>query len=275
VDGKPEHPESGEERCIGLDSKGIPYITYFAQKFYDKQQIRIASIIPPKPDSDDDGDVDWSDLKAMVDDWLWSGHPGDSPGDTSCDGMVRFDDFALLAGRWLEGFYAQAHDPSPVGWKPGSLATWHEVYVGSNFNDVNDAADPNTPPGQGRQDANTYDSPGLLDLGKTYHWRIDEVGSETWKGDVWNFTVKDQLVLDNMENYNGNTLYDTWKDGWDNGTCAAIWLGSVLRVPPDPVHGGLQSMAYMYDNVASEPYYSEAFRTLSEPRDWRQLRQRD
>ena len=41
VDGKPEHPESGEERCIGLDSKGIPYITYFAQKFYDKQQIRI------------------------------------------------------------------------------------------------------------------------------------------------------------------------------------------------------------------------------------------
>jgi hypothetical protein len=30
-------------------------------------------------------------------------------------------------------------------------------------------------------------------------------------------------------------------------------------------------MAYMYDNVASEPYYSEAFRTLSEPRDWADL----
>jgi hypothetical protein len=104
VDGKPEHPESGEERCIGLDSKGIPYITYFAQRYYDKQQIRIASIVRPEPDSDDDGDVDWSDLKAVVDDWLWSGHPGGSPGDIVCDGVVKLDDLAAFAAQWYEGY---------------------------------------------------------------------------------------------------------------------------------------------------------------------------
>ncbi|MHC4752651.1 MAG: hypothetical protein ACYTFW_22615, partial [Planctomycetota bacterium] len=99
-----DSPEVGEERCIGLDSKGIPYITYFAQRFYDKQQIRIASIIPPKPDSDDDGDVDFSDLKAVVDDWLWSGHPAGSPGDISCDGGVDLDDFARFAAPWRQAY---------------------------------------------------------------------------------------------------------------------------------------------------------------------------
>jgi len=167
VDGKPEHPESGEERCIGLDSKGIPYITYFAQKFYDKQQIRIASIIPPKPDSDDDGDVDWSDLKAVVNDWLWSGHPGDSPGDIICDGVVKLDDFAAFAAPWLEGYRFQAYNPSPadfaedvdpnvvLSWTPADVAVWHDVYFGTDFDDVNNATDPYTSPGRGRQDTKT------------------------------------------------------------------------------------------------------------------------
>jgi hypothetical protein len=41
-----DDPEVGEERCIALDSKGIPHITYWAQKFYDENQLRYATIVP-------------------------------------------------------------------------------------------------------------------------------------------------------------------------------------------------------------------------------------
>ena len=50
-----------------------------------------------------DGDVDWLDLDAVVDDWLWSGHPAGSRGDISCDGVVNLDDFARFAAQWPEG----------------------------------------------------------------------------------------------------------------------------------------------------------------------------
>ena len=45
--------------------------------------------------------------------------------------------------------------------------------------------------GQG-QDANTFD-PGLLELGRTYYWRVDEVNAvdrTIAKGNVWSFTVE-------------------------------------------------------------------------------------
>ena len=96
-------PEAGEERCLALDSKGVPHLSYWAQKFYDENQLRHATIICPRADSDDDNDIDGTDLKVQVDNWLWSGHPGDNAGDISCDGTVQFVDFALLAARWLEG----------------------------------------------------------------------------------------------------------------------------------------------------------------------------
>jgi len=97
-------PEAGEERCLALDSKGVAHLSYWAQKFYDENQLRHATIICPTADTDDDGEVGWTDLKVQHDNWLWLGHPGDNPGDISCDGAVEFMDFALLAGRWLEGY---------------------------------------------------------------------------------------------------------------------------------------------------------------------------
>jgi hypothetical protein len=44
------------------------------------------------------------------------------------------------------------------------------------------------------QDANTYDPAGVLELGRTYCWRIDEVNAApdftVFKGQVWSFTVE-------------------------------------------------------------------------------------
>ena len=47
--------------------------------------------------------------------------------------------------------------------------------------------------GQG-QDDGTYDPAGLLDFGKTYYWRVDEVNQTPdgtiFEGAVWSFTAE-------------------------------------------------------------------------------------
>ena len=79
---------------------------------------------------------------------------------------------------------AEFIDPNvTLSWEPGYRAKLHTVYFGDNFDEVNNAS-------AGRpQGTETY-TPGLLELGKTYYWRVDEFdGRDTHKGDVWSFTV--------------------------------------------------------------------------------------
>jgi hypothetical protein len=118
---------------------------------------------------------------------------------------VRVYDRALSAEEilelYLEGWGEKAFDPNPADqatnvdpntiliWSPGKDALSHDVYFGTDYNDVNDAniADPNVY--MGNQDSNSWDPCGL-ELETTYYWRIDEVGpSDTYKGDVWSFTT--------------------------------------------------------------------------------------
>ena len=78
-----------------------------------------------------------------------------------------------------------------LSWTPGFFANKHNVYFGTDFNDVNDGiADVLVSEGQS---ASTYD-PGRLIFGTTYYWRIDEVNSPpdrtVHKGLVWSFTVE-------------------------------------------------------------------------------------
>jgi hypothetical protein len=81
-----------------------------------------------------------------------------------------------------------------LSWSPGISAVWHDVYLGTDFNDVNDAGDPNVLPGRGRQDSNSY-YVSELEAGQTYYWRIDEVnGLPPYKGRVWSFMVLDGYI---------------------------------------------------------------------------------
>ncbi len=81
-----------------------------------------------------------------------------------------------------------------LSWTPGENADKHDIYFGTDYDDVNNAANPNEPPGRGRQDSNSYDVCDL-ELGKTYYWRIDEVNGPTmWKGNVWRFTAVDGYI---------------------------------------------------------------------------------
>jgi len=86
-----------------------------------------------------------------------------------------------------------------MSWKPGGYAVSHDVYMGDNFDDVNDGTGDTF---RVRQPLNSlyfvagfvgYAYPDGLVPGTTYYWRIDEVNdvdpNSPWKGDVWSFTV--------------------------------------------------------------------------------------
>jgi len=74
-------------------------------------------------------------------------------------------------------------------WESGQFAVTHNVYVGTSFEDVNNAT---TGVSMGQTDS-AYDA-GVLAFGQTYYWRVDEVNSAPdntiFKGDVWSFTVE-------------------------------------------------------------------------------------
>ena len=73
-----------------------------------------------------------------------------------------------------------------LSWAAGFGTILHNVYLGDNFADV-DAGTGDT--SKGTVAATTF-TPGTLDSGETYYWRIDEDdGTDTHKGDVWSFTV--------------------------------------------------------------------------------------
>ena len=98
----------------------------------------------------------------------------------------------------------------------------HDVYFGTDFNDVN-AADRNNPLDvllNQAQDANSCNLTGLLDLNQTYYWRIDEVNTllnpSIFKGDVWSFSTLDYLIVDDFESYKNsspNKVNQKWIDG--------------------------------------------------------------
>ena len=110
------------------------------------------------------------------------------------EGPVVIDGAYL--SQWIRPCDLMAGEPNPadnaehvaldatLSWLPRENAASHDVYFGTNFNDVNDGLGGTF---KGNQEANSYD-PGALELDVTYYWRIDEVnGLDIWKGYVWSF----------------------------------------------------------------------------------------
>ncbi|GAJ11910.1 unnamed protein product, partial [marine sediment metagenome] len=161
---------------------------------------------------------------------------------------VRIYDRALSAEEILELYWQgqgeKAFNPEPAdgvkGVDPNTALIWtagyqglsHDVYLGTDYNDVNDA---NTFSDEymGNFDVNSYDPCGL-DFAATYYWRIDEKNAlDTAKGDLWNFTTIAADIDPNLmgwwefEQGTGGTAYDSSGKGND-GT---------LGGPPDWVPG--------------------------------------
>jgi hypothetical protein len=84
-----------------------------------------------------------------------------------------------------------------LSWRPGDYAVSHDVYMGNNFDDVNDGTGDtfrgNYPDTFYIAGFFGYAFPDGLVPGTTYYWRIDEVNetdpNSPWKGDVWSFSI--------------------------------------------------------------------------------------
>jgi len=150
-------------------------------------------------------------------------------------------------------------DWTPAGpalsWTPGRYAAKHDVYFGTDKDDVNDANDPNTLPGRGRQDANNCAFPTPIPvLGQTYYWRIDEVNDacapNIWKGIVWQFTMAGYEEVESFNSYA------------DDAALQAVWTlaGSTISLEDTIVQSG-KSMKYEYTSSSA----TEADANTTEP----------
>ncbi len=169
-------------------------------------------------------------------------------------GYIEYENFCF--GRDL---IAKAYSPRPIdgsgldlmrpvlSWAPGDFAVTHNVYFGSDFNDVNNAT-PASPQYRGPANVQGPDASGrfsynagqyeILTIGNTYYWRVDEVNAthpdSPWKGNTWAFTVLDYTIIDDFEKYVSTgfpsapgTLRKTWIDGY--------W--SLTKIVPTPPAG--------------------------------------
>jgi hypothetical protein len=156
------------------------------------------------------GTLNPSDLGETTDNWL-----GRSPyGDATFNGAI--DDFyiysrvllpeeikLLMEGGGLDRGLASEPYPEDgqtdvlrdvtLSWKPGKTADKHNVYVGTSFDDVNNADISSTLLVGPGLDVAMLDL-GRLEFGRTWFWRVDEVNappdSTVIKGDVWSFMVE-------------------------------------------------------------------------------------
>ncbi|HUT28853.1 MAG TPA: S8 family serine peptidase [Sedimentisphaerales bacterium] len=159
---------------------------------------------------------------------------------------VRVYDRALAAEEvwqlYQDGLAPKAFRPNPadgatevnphivLGWSPGGYALSHDVYFGTDYNDVNDANTTDLEAFVGNRDSNSWDPCGL-EYGSTYYWRVDEQSaSGTAEGDVWSFTTwgEPNLYLVGWWQFDegdGNTAYDSAGDNDGN------LVGDPCRVP--------------------------------------------
>ncbi len=197
----------------------------------------------------------------------------------------------LIAGGYLASESFWAYGPRPaVGagdvaqtpelrWTAGVKAKQHEVYFGEDAEAVANATPATADIYRGQQalDETTF-SPGELEWGKTYYWRVDEINSaETgspWKGAVWSFTTANFLVVDDMEAYTdeeGSRIYEAWLDGYVDQSSGSIvgYMDAINGTFGETtiVHGGKQSMPLEYDN-SKAPYYSEAEQEFAPVQNW-------
>jgi hypothetical protein len=112
------------------------------------------------------------------------------------------------------GYVASACNPSvPDGskfenpwanltWTPGALATYHNVYFGASFADVNAAA-PSVFVGQVTGNSQMvgvtgFPAPEGFLPGQTYYWRVDAINESNpaspWRGQVWSFWVPERAA---------------------------------------------------------------------------------
>ncbi len=151
-----------------------------------------------------------------------------------------------------------------LNWRPGREAGSHSVYFGT---------DPNAWGAAQKVTDHSFD-PGALNFGTKYYWKVDEVNTVTYPGDLWSFTTQEYRAIDDFESYTdkaGEEVFTAWVDGVTDGRSNSV-VGLTTSVngtfcDTAIFHGGKQSMPLAYDNTKA-PNVSESERTFSPPQDW-------
>ena len=105
-----------------------------------------------------------------------------------------------------------------LNWRPGREAGSHKVFFGTDQAAVAD----------GTAAAKTVTdhsfTPGSLNFGTTYYWKVDEVNAVTYPGEVWSFTTQEYAVVEDFESYNDddNRIFDAWVDGLTDSKSGSI-----------------------------------------------------
>jgi hypothetical protein len=160
-----------------------------------------------------------------------------------------------------------------LSWSAGENAAKHDVYFGKDLAAVK-GANASSPEYQGRQTGTSFSLAGLAEFGGgSYAWRIDEVEADDTtihRGNVWTFTVPAYLIVDEFESYTdaeGSRIYETWIDGWTNGTGSVAGNTTAPFAEQTIVHGGKQALPMDFNNTKT-PFYSEVECTFSPLKNW-------
>jgi len=154
-----------------------------------------------------------------------------------------------------------------LSWKAGDFAVSHDVYLGENFDDVNDATR-DSDVFRGNQSLGFeflivgftgYPYPDGLVNGTTYYWRIDEVNdadpNSPWKGDVWSFTVPPKTAYnpvpsDNAKFIDVDGIILSWTAGHDS-KLHTVFIGDDYDTVANAT-GGMQQVGTNYTTESLE-----------------------
>lgn len=152
-----------------------------------------------------------------------------------------------------------------LSWSQGLYAFNHDVYFGTNFNDVKDATTVSDPGSvyKGRQPQLAYPTSGSMTLAydTTYYWRIDEVNQTTqvpYPGKVWYFTTTAGKAM-NPDPYDGKGDIELPVTlSWTPGVLAADVNGHDVYLGNDEtaVTNATTGTAGIYKGRQSDPNYT-------------------
>jgi hypothetical protein len=151
-----------------------------------------------------------------------------------------------------------------LSWTEGYGAKLHTVYFGESFDEVNN--------GQA-QAALTY-TPGTLESGKTYYWRVDEFDVvSTHKGDVWKFTTLPVITITDpnligwwmFDEGTGNTAIDFSGHGNDGEIGGdPQWVEGIVGSALD-LNGDYVSIDGVVDDITSNNFTVSAWIKTTQP----------
>lgn len=157
---------------------------------------------------------------------------------------------AAVVPQPADGAQAVSADTS-LKWIEAAFATSRQVWFGPK-----DALEQVAPAPTG-----TSYTPGLLEFGKTYQWRVDQVGAGgTVTGHVWTFTTDEAIVVEDFESYAGDA------------EIAAAWTHNIpgynyIFSETGQKDRGAKAMRFKYQNQY-EPFFTEATRRFTPAQDW-------